>query len=181
MNKKIWIALLVLLGVCIAVYFWFATSGTKLSPPGEMVAANGNLEVSVYYHRPSVRGRKIFGTKAENALQPFGNYWRLGANAPTSIEFNRDVNFNGKAIPEGKYRMYAIPGEETFEIILNSEISMSGAPEPDHSKDVLRTNVAVNHPSEITEQLTIESHNTAAGIDLVIRWADVQLLIPVNP
>ena len=77
--------------------------------------------------------------------------------------------------------MYAIPGEETFEIILNSEISISGAPEPDHSKDVLRTNVAVNHPSEITEQLTIESHNTAAGIDLVIRWADVELLIPVNP
>ena len=69
MNKKIWIALLVLLGVCIAVYFWFATSGTKLSPPGEMVGANGKLEVSVYYHRPSVRGRKIFGTKAENRAE----------------------------------------------------------------------------------------------------------------
>jgi hypothetical protein len=181
MNKKIWIYLLIVLGVCVAVYFWFASGRPKLSPAGELVAANGNLEVTVYYHRPSVRGRKIFGPENENTLQPYGKYWRLGANAPTSIEFNRDVSFNGKPVPEGKYRMYAVPGENNFEIILNSEIGLSGAPEPDPSKDILRTNVLVNHPSEMTEQLTFESHHTATGINLVIKWANVELEIPINP
>lgn len=88
----------------------------------------------------------IFGEESEEALQPYGKYWRLGANAATEISFNKNVTFGGKAVEAGTYRMYAIPGADTFEITLNSETDVFfGAVEPDYDLDVLTIEAPVEN------------------------------------
>jgi hypothetical protein len=150
-----------------------------MSPPGKAELSSGDLTVSIPYSRPSVRGRLIFGPKEQQALQPYGEYWRLGANESTEITVNRDVNFNDQPIKAGTYRMYAIPGPDTFEIILNSELGKWGALEPDHALDILHTKVPVQKLPAPVELYTINLKPADKGIDVVFEWSDVQFTVPV--
>src|SRR6185295_7303383 len=53
-----------------------------VSPAASVKAVVGLTEVEISYHRPGVKGRKIFG-----AMLPWGEVWRLGANEATTIRF----------------------------------------------------------------------------------------------
>ncbi len=122
MKKKIIIgvvAFVVLLGIA---FVYLNYRNRSLSPSGTAELTANGLTVSIPYSRPSVRGRLIFGTAEEKALQPFGMYWRLGANESTEITVNKDFLFNGQPVTAGTYRMYAIPNAGEFEIVLNSEL-----------------------------------------------------------
>jgi hypothetical protein len=179
-KKKVIITILVIVGLLAAAAFYLNYRNRTLSPDGSASATNGDLEVSISYSRPSVRGRLIFGEELENALQPYGKYWRLGANESTEIKFNRDVTFNGKAVKAGTYRMYAIPGSDNFEIGLNSEVGKWGYSEPDYSLDILKTNVPVIKNNQV-EQHTITLVKQDNGVNVIIEWSDVKLDIPVRP
>lgn len=179
-RKKILIGLSALLVVLAAAFFWMSSRNRTLSPSGSAEGENGDLKVQVDYSRPSVRGRTIFGTDDQKPLLPYGKYWRLGANEPTAISFSRDVKFNGSPVPAGKYRIFAFPGAESFEVVLNSEIGFWGAQEPDYARDVLRTKVMVTKPAAPVEQFTMVVEKAATGVTLVISFADVELRVPVE-
>lgn len=149
------------------------------SPPGETTFTSGDLVVSVSYSRPSVRDRLIFGERGQQALQPYGEYWRLGANAATEITVSRDVLFNNEPLKAGTYRMYAIPGAESFEIVLNTELGASGSEEPDPALDILRTTVPADPLRTPVEQFTITMEASANGLRIIFEWADVRLVVPV--
>jgi hypothetical protein len=151
-----------------------------LSPPGSESLTSGGVTVSVKYSRPSVRGRVIFGTEEQNALQPYGKYWRLGANESTEITFNRDVLFNGSPVKAGTYRMFAIPGPESFEIGLNSELDKWGAYEPDYTLDVLRTKVPKQRTSTPVEQYTISLAPEGDGMNMIFEWSDTRFVVPIK-
>lgn len=180
-TKKILIALGILTVVLAATFYWMGAGSRKLSPGATAEGMVGTLRVEVDYSRPSMRGRLIFGTAEQGALIQYGRYWRLGANAPTSIEFSEDVLFNGAAVKAGKYRLYAVPGEADFELVLNSKLGWSGAPEPDYDKDVLRTRVAVGSTAAPVEQFTISVLPADAGLTLQIEWSGLVLRAPVVP
>jgi hypothetical protein len=88
MKRKILIGAVILVVVLGAAMAYLNYRSRTLSPSGSGTITNGDLTVSVSYSRPSVRGRVIFGTKEQNALQPYGAYWRLGANESTEITFS---------------------------------------------------------------------------------------------
>ena len=180
MLKKILIGLGILIILLVAAFLYLNNRNRTLSPPGSVELTNGELSISISYSRPSVRGRVIFGTETEGALQPYGKYWRLGANESTEITFSKDVNFNGTPIKGGTYRMYAIPGADEFEIALNSELGQWGAFEPDYSLDVLRTKVPVQQTSSLVEQYTISLTPTDNGIDVIFEWANTRFVVPVT-
>lgn len=169
------IALIVVIAIAYLDY-----RGKSLSPSGLTELSAGDLKVSVSYGRPSARGRVIFGTEAQKALQPYGKYWRLGANDATEITFSKNVAFNGMDISAGTYRMYAVPGAESFAINLNSEAGKWGLPEPDYSKDLLKTNVPVQKPQAPVEQFTVSMTESDGGILVYFEWDNVQLVIPVT-
>lgn len=179
LTKKVLVILGIVTVVLAAAFYWLTSTGSKLSPSGSAEGTYGDLTVSVDYSRPSVRNRMIFGTKADGALVPNGSYWRLGANAPTSIEFSKDVTFNGSPVSAGQYRLYAIPGDSTFVLALNSEIGWSGAREPDYSNDVLRTNVPVQQSKTPVELFTIAVDQGPSGLMLRINWEKLELQVPV--
>src|SRR5688572_22045868 len=120
MKKKIIIGALVLVVLLAIAFVYLNHRNRTLSPAGKTELAVNGLTVSIPYSRPSVRGRLIFGTEQQKALQPYGKYWRLGANESTEITVNKDMLFNGQPVKAGTYRMYAVPGPDSFDIALNS-------------------------------------------------------------
>lgn len=179
MNKKLYIVLAVLL-VCVAAFFLYNRFAVK-SPKETVSFDDQDLSIDVVYSRPYKRGRLIFGEAGENALLPYGKYWRLGANAATEITFDKDVTFAGKSVPAGTYRMYAVPGRESFQISLNSETGVSAAhEEPDYTKDVAKVDVPVQAADE-TEQFTITFSKDANAANMDMTWDKTRIRIPIAP
>lgn len=136
----------------------------QASPYAEVEQVVGLTKVEVEYSRPSVRGRQIFGD-----LLPYGQPWRLGANAATTIEVDGPVVIEGQKLEKGKYSMFAIPHEDAWEIIINKDPKVWGN-NRDEKQDVLRVKAKVE-PTEFTETLNIsfdEVKDDKARMD--IRW-----------
>src|SRR5258706_1181428 len=145
MKKKIFIGLGVLLVLLIGVVLYGALVVSKRSPLNTAEISDKGLDIKVTYCQPYKKGRLIFGEEKDKALQPYGKYWRLGANAATEITFSKNVNFAGKAINAGRYRMYAVPGPASFQVSLNSEVGVYFANnEPNYSLDVLNVDLPVS-------------------------------------
>ena len=116
MKKKIYVGLAVL-GVLLVGFFLYASLVVaKRSPIKTATYNDKGLDIKVVYCQPYKKGRLIFGEEKDGALQPYGKYWRLGANAATEITFSKNVNFAGKPVNAGSYRMYAVPGASSFQV-----------------------------------------------------------------
>lgn len=181
MRKKILIGVGVFVVLIAAAVFYLNNRNRTLSPSGSAELANGGVTVSLTYSRPSVRSRIIFGTKAEGALQPYGVYWRLGANESTEVTFDTNVLFNGQPLDKGTYKIYTMPGPDSFEVIVNTELGQWGAFEPDHSLDILKSAVPVVKDGSMTEQHTITLTPGDGGVDINVAFEKVKFTIPVKP
>lgn len=181
MKKIIYITLAVLL-VGIVGFLLYGTLVLAKRSPEETVTFNDKgVALNVVYCRPSKKGRLIYGEESNEALVPYGKYWRLGANAATEITFSKNVTFGGQPVPAGSYRMYAVPGPDAFEISLNSELGVSFANnEPDYSKDVLKVKIPAEEIPE-TEKLTIAFSSNEAAINMDIAWDKTQVRVPIVP
>ncbi len=180
MIKKILIGLgilVILFAAFILSYFFYFTR--LASPEAKLHFENQDVQVNINYCQPSKKGRLIFGNESEEALVPFGKYWRLGANKATEIEFKQALMFNDVKVEAGKYRMYAIPNEDFWIIRLNSQLGEWGAMEPDYSLDIAETKV----PTKSTEETEVfkmtikESSNTTM---LVMKWDQTSVEIPLQ-
>lgn len=93
----------------------------RVSPGAKITQMVGLSEVTIYYHRPGVKGREIWGK-----LLPYGEVWRAGANEPTLFTFSDEVTIQGKKLPAGTYRFVAFPGQKEWTVIFNSEVKNWG-------------------------------------------------------
>lgn len=160
---------------------------TKKHSPVEKISTSVNgANIEIVYCRPSKKGRVIFGEPVDEApdgagpLQPWGRYWRLGANEATTIEVSEDIDFAGQTLKAGKYSMYAVPRKDTWTIAINSVADRWGYSEPDYDKDVLSATVPVEYSDEITEMFTMAFETTETGADLKIMWDTSNLRIPIH-
>ena len=179
MLKKILIGIGVLF-LAVVAFFGYGILFPASPPTTTNFSAQG-LDITVSYSQPSKKGRVIFGDEASGALQPFGTYWRLGANAATEITFSQDVNFAGQAVAAGTYRMYAVPGASSFEISLNSELGVFvGVQEPDYTKDVVKVTAPVTAPASEVEVLTISFVDSGSEILMNIAWDTTLVAVPIS-
>jgi len=135
-------------------------------------------KVSVTYSRPNVKARKIFGE-----LVPYGQVWRTGANAATSIDFSENVIINGKDIPAGKYALFCIPEENEWTIILNKQVDQWGAYTYDQHNDFLRFQVKPERVPEEQETFTVLfTDATTKSVNLTLSWerSNVTMHIATN-
>lgn len=103
------------------------------SPAASLTQDLGVSSVKIEYHRPSVKGRKIWGD-----VVPFAEVWRTGANEATIITFSDPVSVNGQALAAGSYSFFAIPGAEAWTLIFNKQAKQWGAYAYKASEDALR-------------------------------------------
>jgi hypothetical protein len=177
MKSKKLLLIVALILVLAAIGWWFTRPA---SPSGRSSISNNGFEVSVAYSRPYKKGRVIFGDASSGALQPYGQYWRLGANAATEITFNKDVLFAGESVKAGTYRMYAVPGEQTWKVTLNSALGQSGSELPDQSLDVVSVEVPASESGEVLEQFTIEFKPMGSGIVMELKWDRVMVAVEIS-
>ena len=91
MKKKILYTLLIILAVFITYAAYVINNPVS---PLETVSSDDS-DVSITYSRPFKNDRLIFGNESDEALVPYDNYWRTGANRHTYIENNRDLSIDG--------------------------------------------------------------------------------------
>lgn len=181
MLKKILIGFGVLLLILLAGVLYLNNRNRTLSPPGNTENSVNGMTVSVEYSRPSVRDRLIFGPEADGALQPYGKYWRLGANEPTKLTVDKDFKFGDVDVNAGTYDIYAIPGEKEFKLALNSADRFWGYTEPNYDNDVASVMVEVTASKIKVEQFTITAVTEGEGVNLVFMWSDRVWKLPITP
>jgi flagellar basal body rod protein FlgC len=137
--------------------------------------------MSITYCKPYKKGRVIFGAETDDALQPYGEYWRTGANESTEVTFEQDVIFNGETVKAGTYRFYTVPGEKEWTVALNTELGVWGAYEPDYSLDIHKSKVMVEKTPEETEQFTMSYDPQDNHVNIVLNWDKTMVKIPVSP
>lgn len=169
------------MGVLIAAFVIYSLVVPPKSPPDTASISDRGLDINVSYSRPSKRGRLIFGEEKDGALQPYGKYWRLGANAATEITFSKNITFAGHPLDAGSYRMYAVPGAESFQVVLNSELGVrfTAAGEPDHSLDVLSVNIPNQVLTTEVEKFTISFGADSLGVNMDMAWDKTLIRVPI--
>ncbi len=140
------------------------------SPRSQSEGTIDGVRITIDYHRPSARGRKIMG-----GLVPYGKVWRTGANNTTSIKFNAPVKIEGKEVPKGKYGLYTIPGETDWTIIINKRIKW-GAYSYDEKYDVARVNVKPITTDTFIETFTITQENN----QVILLWGNTTVAFTVD-
>ena len=179
MKKKIYYGLGLIIIVIIGYVGYLAIVSRSLSPLKTTAFNHQGLDITVTYCQPSKRGRVIFG-EGKEALLAFGKYWRLGANDATEITFSKNIKFGDKPVDAGTYRMYAIPGANTWQVVLNSQLGQSGATEPDSSLDVVKIEVPAGTSQSETEQFTIDFADAGAAVNMTFAWDKTLITVPVT-
>lgn len=166
----------------LAVMFLLFTEARAQEPlksrpsPLEMVTMKWeDTYVKITYGRPHKRGRNVFGE-----LVPYGKVWRLGANEATELTTTSDIKLAGNTVPAGTYTVFAIPEEDKWTIILNSELGQWGAYRYDESKDVVRFEVPTKKIDTTYEPFTIEFEQTGNDVALKMMWDQTAVEIPVS-
>jgi len=146
-----------------------------LSPPGTatFTFADGKT-ITIDYSRPSMRGRKIFGE-----LVPYGQVWRTGANAATSLKIDVNITIGGASVPAGSYTLYTIPEEKKWTLIINKETGQWGT-DYNEKSDLARVEMKVSKNASPTEQFTIgfDQTGTSSAV-LKLDWADTTAKVDV--
>jgi hypothetical protein len=156
----------------------------------EITQTVGDGKVAIVYHRPNVKARTIWGCETTDVvpiannlypcLVPYGQVWRAGANENTTIEFTRDVNINGKALPAGKYGFHIIPGKTDWTLIFSKDNDKGGSFSYDEKRDALRVMV---RPAKapMQETLVYGFESVAPNSTLVnLRWEKVAVPFTVD-
>lgn len=125
----------------------------------------GHVDVTIDYHRPGVKGRKIWG-----GVVPYGQVWRSGANEATTIAFSDDVTIDGKPLPKGTYSLHTIPGQAQWTVIFNKVAKQWGSFSYKEAEDALRVTVTP-HAAPATEWMEYTFPAVSADSATVeLRW-----------
>lgn len=141
----------------------------RISQGAKVTQVVGMSEVTIYYHRPGVKGREIWGK-----LLPYGEVWRAGANEPTLFTFSDEVTIEGKKLPAGTYRFVVIPTLGDWTVIFNSEVKNWGTVY-EAKYDTLRFSVtpqAGPHEEWMSFSFTDLTANSAR---VVLAWEKVRI------
>lgn len=181
MKKRILIIIGIVLLAIVALLTWFRSYTKSHSPAATAEYHQDGTDIIVRYCQPSKKGRLVFGDEASGALQPYGKYWRVGANEATLFETNKDLVVNDQVLKAGKYSVYAYPGKDTWQIVLNSDFDRWGLPAPEPEKDVVKTNVPAINNAPVAEQLVISFAQGENGVvNMIWAWDQTVVTTPIK-
>jgi len=134
----------------------------------------GGAPVVVMYSSPRRRDRVLLGK-----VIPYGNVWRTGANAATTLLFDNDMNIGGKRIPAGVYSLWTLPRSDgSVDLIVNSQHGQWGT-DYDASHDVAHIPMAVATAPSPQENFAIAVSDGTPGT-LRMSWGKFIWSVPVS-
>jgi DUF2911 family protein len=155
---------------------------TKVSQRASVTQRIGTTDVTVVYHSPLAKNRKIFG-----GIVPFDfivdgiEYpWRAGSNENTTIEFTHDVTIQGQPLPKGKYGLHIYVKENEWIYIFSTKADNWGSFSYTKEEDALRV-TATPQKTNYQEWLSYEFVNREPeSAILELHWSDVKCAIKID-
>jgi tetratricopeptide (TPR) repeat protein len=135
----------------------------------------GVTDIRIDYHRPEVRGRKVWGE-----LVPLGQVWRAGANENTVITFGGPVTVEGQPLAKGSYGLHMLPTDGSWTVIFSKNSTSWGSFTYDEKEDALRVTVKPR-PAEMQEALSYtfeDLHPDSTAVTM--RWEKVAVPFQVK-
>ncbi|HEX8283113.1 MAG TPA: DUF2911 domain-containing protein [Pyrinomonadaceae bacterium] len=179
MRRQVAVAALLVAGLFVGVTGARAQSALLNLPDASQHARVtqriGITDITIDYHRPLVRGRKIFG-----GLQAYGQVWRAGANYNTTVEFSDPVTVEGQPLPKGVYGLHLIPGEASWVVIFSKNSTSWGSFTYDKAEDALRVTVkpqAIENHEALSYDFDDPKPNSAL---ITMRWERVAVPFKVE-
>ncbi len=146
----------------------------RASPLDSVSVRIMGAEAKVCYGRPSANDREVMG-----GLVPWGDPWRMGANEATGLHLAFAATVAGVRLEPGSYALHAVPGEDSWQIVVGSNFERWGIPIP--GDDVVGSGaVAVEAMPEHVETMTFR-FETTSGMEahLILEWENTRIRIPV--
>ena len=137
----------------------------------------GVTEISLSYSRPSVKDRIIF---SKDGLVPFGDYWRTGANNPTTISITDDIIIAGQNLEKGEYVILSKPEESTWQVFLYPKSKGGWNKYIDREAKLVIEVEPENSPSKMESLLIYFDNIKQTSVDLVMHWDQLKWSIPIE-
>jgi Protein of unknown function (DUF2911) len=169
-------ALIAALTLACVVLFARQDKSSRPSPPAkaECKLPDGKT-ITVDYSSPRAKGRKIFG-----GLVPYGQVWRAGANEATTLVSASDITVGGKAVPAGKYTIFAIPGEDKWTLVISKKAGEWGTAYPGAENDLARIDMKTSKTSAPVENFTIAFDQNGNGCTLRMEWENTRASVDIK-
>ena len=139
---------------------------------GKAEATIGKAKVTIQYGRPTLKGRDV-----NKLIQP-GQMWRIGADMPTTIESDADLDFGGTVVPKGKHVLLArlaAPGQ--WSLVVSSQPVNHYEP----SAKLAEVPMEMKQVADSTEALNISLSSEGGQGVIEIAWGTERLSATFKP
>lgn len=149
------------------------------SPPASTVCKfSDGKSVKIDYSSPRAKGRKIFGIG--DALVPYGQVWRTGANDATTFVTTANLNVGGKDVPAGNYTIFTVPNADQWMLIINKKTGEWGIPYKYESDELGRVPMMASKTSGPVENFTIAFDQGGSKCTLRMEWENTRASIDIS-
>ena len=135
----------------------------------------GELVMSIRYYMHSM------GIAAIEERIPKDTIWMMGTREATQIIFQDDVIIADQKVPNGRYGLFAVPGEKEWTIVLSKKWNMQYANEYELEADQLRFKVAAQEERQHIEYLHFDIlPNGANTAKVIFEWSTLRISFDVK-
>ncbi len=146
-----------------------------VSPPATATVKLNDADISITYCQPGIHGRTIFG-----GLVPYGEVWRTGANAATTLKTTGTLQIGTLKVPAGTYTLYSLPAESGWQLIVNKQTGQWGTVY-DKAQDLGRVPMETGSNATPVENFTISLDKTMGEMtEMHLKWAGVDASVQVS-
>jgi hypothetical protein len=145
------------------------------SPRAFVSQTIGLTDVSVSYHRPAVRGRKVWG-----ALVPFDSVWRAGANENTVLAVTAPFTVGGRRLPAGRYGLHMIPTASQWTVIVSRQANAWGSYRYDPAEDALRFTVTPREAPAVEHLRYTLDDPAEDAVTVTMQWEQLAVSFPLT-
>ena len=139
---------------------------------GSAKATINGAHITIDYGRPMLRGRDMLAQ-----LKP-GQLWRIGADAPTTLESDKDLDFGGTVVPKGKHILLAKlvePGKWTLVFSSKSVFQY------EESAKIAEVPLTFQEANDSDEMVTLKLTDQDGSGVLEIAWGKMRLTTSFKP
>jgi hypothetical protein len=154
----------------------------RVSAPAKASATLPNGTITIDYCAPVADGRQIFGAAGtENKpLVPYGEVWRTGANAATTLTTSSALQIGNLNVPAGTYTLYSVPAADGFTLVVNKQTGQWGTVY-NKAQDLGRVQMVSTSNAVPVETFKIDFEKTmGSATELHLKWVNVDASVQIT-
>jgi hypothetical protein len=152
------------------------TQPNSQSPAADTGVTLGGQAITIEYNAPSARGRKV-----EGGLIPYDSWYRLGADAATTLTTDADVMIGDVRVPKGVHTLFLYAtANGPWKLIVNKQTGQWGL-EYHEDQDLGRVPMKLTKLDRAVETFDITLTKTGEKTaTLAVSWGNTRAEVPVK-